>query len=212
LEQERSVRTKSPLQAEKILCAAAELFARHRFHEARMEDIALAAGVGKGTLYRYFQDKDELYEALLAQAAEEVCQRLRESPCCSREPRARLEAIVGLTINYFDEQPHLFDLINHAEAMNRIAPGSPWQRARDEFLHQLRLVFEEGSAIGSFFIRDPDVAIHMLAGGLRNVVRFGSRPRPANLVARIVDGFLYGAAETTCADHAALRRRAGASG
>ncbi len=41
-----------------------------------MEDIAAAAEVGKGTLYRYFKDKDELYEALLEQAAQEITTRL----------------------------------------------------------------------------------------------------------------------------------------
>ena len=67
-----SVRTKTPAQAEKILGAAARLFATQRFHEARMEDIAAAAAVGKGTLYRYFGDKDQLYRALLVRAAEQM--------------------------------------------------------------------------------------------------------------------------------------------
>ena len=62
------MRSKTPLQAEKILAAAAQLFATHRFHEARMEDIAALAEVGKGTLYRYFKDKEELYLALLQRA------------------------------------------------------------------------------------------------------------------------------------------------
>src|SRR5262249_51213511 len=97
-EWEGRVRTKSPLQAEKILQAAAQLFARHRFHEARMEDIAAAAGVGKGTIYRYFPDKDELYQALLAQAAEQICCRLREATARAADPRARLEAWVNVVM------------------------------------------------------------------------------------------------------------------
>ena len=70
------MRCKSPLQADKILAAAAGLFATHRFHEARMEDIAAAAAVGKGTLYRYFKDKEELYIALLDRAADGISQRI----------------------------------------------------------------------------------------------------------------------------------------
>ncbi|MBC7348201.1 MAG: helix-turn-helix transcriptional regulator, partial [Clostridia bacterium] len=34
-----------------ILGAATEVFARHGFYEAKIEDVALAAGIGKGTIY-----------------------------------------------------------------------------------------------------------------------------------------------------------------
>src|SRR5271170_4180865 len=97
---EPPVRCKSPLQADKILAAAARLFATHRFHEARMEDVAALAEVGKGTLYRYFKDKEELYMALLARAACQMTERLRvveEAP----DPRSKLEAVVGAILDYF---------------------------------------------------------------------------------------------------------------
>ena len=58
------MRAKSPEQVDRMLDAAARLFGAHRFHEVRMEDVAAAAEVGKGTLYRYFRDKEELYLAL----------------------------------------------------------------------------------------------------------------------------------------------------
>ena len=73
------MRCKSPAQADKILTAAARLFATHRFHEARMEDIAALAEVAKGTIYRYFRDKDELYLALLRLAGDALQERL--VPC-----------------------------------------------------------------------------------------------------------------------------------
>src|SRR5437763_3594011 len=88
-----AVRTRTPRQAEKILTAAAQLFATHRFHEARMEDIAALAEVGKGTLYRYFKDKEELYLALLSQAAEGLTARLGEELEGAEGPRARLVGV-----------------------------------------------------------------------------------------------------------------------
>src|SRR2546423_14811314 len=109
-----AVRTRSPLQADKILAAAAQLFATHRFHEARMEDIAALAEVGKGTLYRYFKDKEELYLALLEQAAAgmEAClARVMENEA---GPREQLVAVVAAIFDYFESHPHLFDLIQHA--------------------------------------------------------------------------------------------------
>ncbi len=188
------MRTKTPEQAEKILTVAARLFATQRFHEARMEDIAGEAVVGKGTLYRYFKDKDELYLALLERASDGLSQRLEEQIEGIEEPRAKLEAVVAALLAYFDENPYLFDLIQHAEAMQRPGTRFPWQQARNHSRDVILAVFEQGKATGAFAIDDPDMAVMLLQGGLRSVYRFGDKPRPADLVRRVVDMFLNGAA------------------
>lgn len=189
------MRTKSPLQAEKILQVAARLFAKHRFHEARMEDIAAAAEVGKGTIYRYFPDKESLYLALLSRAGEQVSERLQQELASAVGPTQRLEAIVTAVVGYFDEQPHLFDLIHHAEAMHKTEADFPWQQTRYEMIDLVRGIFAEAAERGEFRIQHPETATLMLLGGLRAVIRFGQRPRPSDLARRIVRNFLHGAAE-----------------
>src|SRR2546421_8418409 len=96
------VRTKTSDQADRMLDAAARLFGTQRFHEVRMEDIAAEAEVGKGTLYRYFSDKEELYLALLERASQQLVCRLREEITRMEGPRAQLEAVVAAIIAYFD--------------------------------------------------------------------------------------------------------------
>ncbi len=46
---------------EKLVQAAIPVFAKHGFRETKMSDIAIKADVGKGTLYEYFDSKDELF-------------------------------------------------------------------------------------------------------------------------------------------------------
>lgn len=191
------MRTKTLAQAEKILTAAARLFAAHHFHEARMEDIAEAAEVGKGTLYRYFKDKEELYMALLARAADQMMERLREVEAAPG-PRAKLEAVVEAILDYFDRHPHLLDLIQHAEVMQGPDADLPWQRARLENVRFVEDIFEEARKNGEFFVADPELAAWMLLGGLRPVLRWGTVPRPPDLARRIVDQFLHGAARPAC--------------
>jgi AcrR family transcriptional regulator len=186
------VRCKSPLQADKILAAAARLFATHRFHEARMEDIAADAEVGKGTLYRYFKDKEELYRALLARAAEGLQARLREALATPGTPRDRLVAVVAALLGYFDEQPHLLDLIQHAEAMQKPGQEFSWQKTRNQTTALVQELFQAGKREGVFAVDDAPLACLMLLGGLRAVLRFGIRPRPADIAERIVSGLLGG--------------------
>ena len=56
---------KSASRREAILAAALEEFSAHGFEAARLDDMARRAGVAKGTIYLYFKDKEELFQALV---------------------------------------------------------------------------------------------------------------------------------------------------
>ncbi len=63
---ERPLRADARRNRERVLAGAREAFAEHG-REAQMDDIARRAGVGVGTVYRHFPDKDALMEALLTE-------------------------------------------------------------------------------------------------------------------------------------------------
>jgi TetR/AcrR family fatty acid metabolism transcriptional regulator len=173
-----------------MLDAAARLFGSQRFHEVRMEDIAAEAGVGKGTLYRYFTDKDELFMALLERSARHLQERIHGMVERARGPRAQLEAITAGIIQFFDEQPHLLDLIQRAEVMR--GPDFPWKQTRDVLIHMVLDLLQEAKDKGEFDVRDPELVALLLLAGLRGVLRFGTRPRARDIAKRIVDGLLQG--------------------
>ena len=60
-----------------ILKAALSVFAAHGFEAARLDDVAARAGVAKGTLYLYFQDKAALFEALVRNAVSPLLEHMR---------------------------------------------------------------------------------------------------------------------------------------
>jgi TetR/AcrR family fatty acid metabolism transcriptional regulator len=180
------------LQAEKILAAAAQLFTTHRFHEARMEDIAALAEVGKGTLYRYFHDKEELYVALLNRAGEGLAGRFKTEIRASDTPRRQLIGYVRAIIENSDANPHLLELIQHAEVMQTPGKGFPWQQTREHTVALGLDILKKGKTQGDFVIADPPFAIWMLLGGVRALLRFSPTPRPADLPERVVASFLAG--------------------
>jgi AcrR family transcriptional regulator len=189
------VRTKTLDQADKILSAATRLFGAHRFHEVRMEDIASEAEVGKGTLYRYFADKEELYRAMLGRSSDRFVRRMEDIAGGDGTARERLEALVAAVIEEFDAEPHLLDLIQRAEVLSPVGAAFPWQETRERMPQLVRGLFEEATAERAFGVRDPEVTVWMLLGGLRAIIRFGDRPRPDDLARRIIDNFLDGAAD-----------------
>lgn len=66
-------------KSEAILKAAEKIIRERRYHEITLEDIASKARVGKGTIYRYFADKDDLFFQLANRGHEELCEVIEES-------------------------------------------------------------------------------------------------------------------------------------
>jgi AcrR family transcriptional regulator len=83
----------SQAKEKQIIRAAEELFNSRRFHEVTMEDVCRAAGVGKGTIYRYFKDKEELFLRVATSGSEELCEAVRRK---SAEALPFEERLVGI--------------------------------------------------------------------------------------------------------------------
>jgi AcrR family transcriptional regulator len=74
---ERPLRADARRNREAVLGAARELFAESG-SEAQIDDIARAAGVGVGTVYRHFPTKDDLIAALVDRHFQLLEERARE--------------------------------------------------------------------------------------------------------------------------------------
>ena len=75
---ERVLRADARRNREAVIAAATELFAEQGV-DAQMPDIAKAARVGVGTVYRHFPTKDDLIEALVEVRFERIAERGREA-------------------------------------------------------------------------------------------------------------------------------------
>lgn len=61
-------------KSERILTAAYQLFMEHGDVDISIQEIAERAGIAKGTIYLYFQDKEELKNSLITQKSREFFQ------------------------------------------------------------------------------------------------------------------------------------------
>jgi len=70
---------KRALQRHRILESARGVFFRDGFMAANLDEVAQGAGVAKGTLYRYFENKAELYVAVLSVNGDAFERKMRET-------------------------------------------------------------------------------------------------------------------------------------
>ncbi len=82
------------VEPERIVDAAAAVFARKGFFKTIMADIASEAGIGKGTLYEYFRSKDDLFFAVFERFMDDTRRAAMQSALSSGASAAgRLTAI-----------------------------------------------------------------------------------------------------------------------
>lgn len=62
-----------------ILDAARQVFGDNGFYRTKIQDIADEAGIGKGTVYEYFESKEELFCRMVRQSLSVYTDRVRES-------------------------------------------------------------------------------------------------------------------------------------
>jgi AcrR family transcriptional regulator len=79
-----------PEKRRQILDGAREVFLARGFDAASMGDIAAAAGVSKGTLYVYFENKQKLFAALVAEQCRQTAERAFVLDAVDQDARAAL--------------------------------------------------------------------------------------------------------------------------
>jgi AcrR family transcriptional regulator len=92
---------------EAILDAAFRVFGRLGFHAAKMADIAAEAGVAAGTLYNYFENKDEVFRSIMVRGHDEIYRRLlADEPIA--DPLQRMRAWMHSVYSFLEEHGVLF--------------------------------------------------------------------------------------------------------
>jgi len=93
-----------------ILAAARTLLEQRGPEAMTMEEIAAAAGVAKGTLYLYFQSKDDLILALITQVGENILQDVEASLEGLGTPPEKLSRMVSVLLEYLNRERLLFPM------------------------------------------------------------------------------------------------------
>ncbi len=126
---------------QRVLAAAAALFAEHGVTAVSMDDVALAAGVGKGTLFRRFGDKAGLASALLDQLERELQQSLLDGPPPLGPGAPAADRALAFVDAYLDYSQKTLDLVRMSETAT---PGARYRIGAYWFWHHhLTILLEQ---------------------------------------------------------------------
>jgi len=163
---------------QRILAAAAEVFAEHGFTGAGVDAIAARAGVNKAMLYYHVGDKASLYAAVVLGFSDQVRAEIRERLAAAPDPISRLRALQSAFMAVALREPHFPQvMLREIAAGGANLPPEVLSRMA-EIMAVTRDLVVEGQAGGDFRLVNPLVTHILVVGSvilLTNVLRLRER-------------------------------------
>jgi AcrR family transcriptional regulator len=140
---------------EEILDAAGKLFAQHGYSEADTQALADMLQVGKGTIYRYFTSKEEMFLAAVDRAMQRLTLAIDNRIANIDDPFARMAQGIEAYLEFFDQQPELAELLMQERAQFKDRKKPTYFEHRDANRGRWQEVFR--SLIAEGRVRDVPV-------------------------------------------------------
>jgi AcrR family transcriptional regulator len=180
---------------ERILEAAQVVFARKGYFQAKVEEIAELAEVGKGTVYEYFPSKQELYKEMF----KSIIDRYTQVVMADLE-----EATVEARIRYWIEMHLRYMLDNRQHTPQNFGDMGgideellTWMHnMHKEGIKRMKVMFEKGIAQGELKEIDPELVANLFAGLLKGItvplMMENTCDEPQKVAAEVADVLLKG--------------------
>lgn len=147
---------------QQILTAAMDVFGHKGFHRAKIEEIAVQAGLGKGTVYEYFRSKEELFEEMLRAAGCLYLDDLRHAIAPDDTVRNRLKAMLVANLEFINRSRDMARVIaeSHPGGMDRNLVAAITE-LRHRLIGLVKGILVEGMERGELRSVDPTLCAHL---------------------------------------------------
>jgi TetR/AcrR family transcriptional regulator len=201
--------THPPQPRDRILAAAAEVFAERGYAGAGVDEIARRAGVNKAMLYYHVGDKAVLYSEVVLTFIGLVEVEVGRRMASETSPTGRLRALQETFLTLALTHPSYPQIMMREIASGGANLPEAALRRMAQVLGNTHRIVSDGLASGEFRPVDPIVAHLLIVGGavfMANALRLRDRlsaagaelpadiPAPSTIADRVTDILLYGIA------------------
>jgi TetR/AcrR family transcriptional regulator len=151
-----------------LLDAAEEVFGRKGFHEATLKEVAEMAEFSVGSVYSFFDNKDDLFRQIFVRRGDEFMPGLREALRGEGTPVEQLHRLVDFEVGFFRQHPRFGRLyLRYSSATSLSADREIDAAMAANYAESMRLqadLFARGQAAGAFRPGDPEVLARLFSG------------------------------------------------
>jgi len=159
------------MRQKQILDVAAGIFSKKGFAKTQVDEIANIAGLGKGTVYRYFKDKELLFFSVVDRGIENLKDLVLEAMAKEKEPIAKIKKAIEMYLKFFEEHSHLIRIFIHEQSEFQTRIQKRYYQHYYEHINRVEEVFKEAQALGLTKKKiNPRLAIAILTDMLNSFI------------------------------------------
>jgi len=187
-------------QRQRILDAARAVFFRDGFMPANLDEVAHRAGVAKGTLYRYFENKAELYVAVLSANGDAFERKMRETLVPDLPAPDQTRRLTRFYVQHWTAHREYFQIFwaLENESVIGVLPDGVVAQVTELWQKCLRLladVLDGGTRDGSFRPHDSWQVAIVLWTLVNGLIGGGQAPAASKLRSRPLESIVEDAVE-----------------
>lgn len=139
---------------ERILEAAAALFAQSGYEGSSIADLATSIGVSKAAIYHYYPTKQDIYDAIILEVLGGLLAAVTRACDAETGAYARLRAFMLAHADYFEAHHDQFVTMLIGYSGMALPEQADAARLRDRYEALLRAILTEGGDEGVFRARE----------------------------------------------------------
>ncbi len=157
----------------RIIAAATKVFARKGFYKAKVSEIAQEAGVADGTIYIYFNHKDDILISLFEEKMQEVLDNMEKQISSESDPFAKIEKFAFLHLRLIQDNKDMAEIIQVELRQSDKFMKDYHNEKFAKYLDLIGTIIQEGKEKG-LFREDviPGIAKRAFFGALDEMSRF----------------------------------------
>jgi AcrR family transcriptional regulator len=152
-----------------IINAAGDIFSRYGYKKTTMDDIALALGKGKSSIYYYYRNKEEILQAVLEQETVLLKSKLQKAVNRKKHPKGKLKAYIITRTKEFENMINFNNAVKNEYLSQFEFIKHLRQKYDQEEIATIQLILQEGFESVVFRIGDTNLAAFAILTSLKGL-------------------------------------------
>lgn len=159
------------MRQKQILDAATEVFSKKGFANTDVDEIANLAKLGKGTIYRYFRNKKNLFFSIVDRGIENLKNLVLEAMAKEKEPLDKIKKVIETYLKFFNKHSYLIRIFLHEQSEFQKRIQKRYYQHYYEHINKVEDIFKEAQTLGLIKGKmNPRLAIAILTDMLNSFI------------------------------------------
>ena len=156
---------------DEILTAAKRIFAQNGFRRTKIDQLAEELNVGKGTIYRYFNNKKSLFLAVFEQGMARLHEKFSTDVHPITDPQSRVAKAVRTYFEFFDNDRELIEILMQVRSEFKDEYRRIFLAMYSDYIVRIQKNLRNGVKMGIFRELDVEKTAEAMSAALQGVLQ-----------------------------------------